>query len=71
MDLYDFLIPMVLIIVPSLLLYNITTNKAGFLGGAVLGIIICYSAGLVGAWALIIAIMSLASIFVGHEGGKE
>ncbi|NBK26586.1 MAG: hypothetical protein EOM68_31820 [Spirochaetia bacterium] len=64
MDVSTMLIPMVVLLVPAFIMWQISKNKEGFLGGAVLGIIIGYSSGIIGAWGILVAVLGVASLFV-------
>jgi len=49
------------------MVYQYTGNKGGFVGGMVMGVIVLYSVGLVGAWAILLCVLGLAGLFFGDR----
>lgn len=67
MDLYDMLIPFFLIGVTGFVVQQSTQSKAGFMGGAVMAIIVLYGSGLVGGWAIMLSVLALVGLFFGND----
>jgi len=66
-EIYEMLIPMFVIIIAAFMVYQYTGNKGGFVGGMVMGVIVLYSVGLVGAWAILLCVLGLAGLFFGDR----
>lgn len=72
MDIADMLIPLLVIAVSAFMVREYTESKAGLMGGAVMGVIVLYSVGLIGGWSILISVLGLASLFFGQRmrGGE-
>ena len=69
MDIYDMLIPFFLIAVTGFMMQEYTHSKAGFAGGAVMGVIVLYGVGLVGGWAIMLSVLGLVALFFNERRG--
>lgn len=66
-DIINMLLPMVIIMIPSLLLYMEIKDKSGLIVGAIIGVVIAISGGLIGEWAILVSIIALITLYMGKQ----
>jgi len=58
----DMLMPLMIILIPAVIVYVELGTRVGFVGGAIIGMTVGVSGGVVQEWVLILGILALGTI---------
>ena len=61
-DIIEMILPVLVVFIPAVLTWSYLQSRNGFVGGAVIGICVGYSSGLLDGWAIVIAVVLMSAI---------